>query len=210
MIFSLARWFSSSDKKNDIEPNTRTRRQRKTKRKRQQNQSKNRQIDVDLTSDTSDYVDDDVEEDDSVDDYFEEMNNDSDGVEEDNKEFNDPDIDKVGGWVYGKDGAFPDHRPILNMWWKGKWENPLEIPTLTYEQIIGKGNKEKARELNQEQLDFLVHRWLWNLEHYKDYKKLRNLKDHELRHLKITINECHEMMTRQRTSRKKKRHFQQR
>ena len=196
MIFSLARWFflSSSAKENNtmdvhVEPVTRTQQQRK--RERQQIQSKYCLDDEDLTSDTSDtskYVNDDVQEDDDkVIDIIKE------GI--DDEEFIDPDIDKAGGWVYGKEGAFPDIDAILTMWWEGKWKKGRRKVILTCQEIMGKGNKEKARELDQEQLDFLVHRWLLKLEHHKDHKELSDLTGDELWRLKVTINESHEMMT---------------
>ena len=88
-----------------VEPVPRTKRQRK--RKCQQIQSKDCLDEEDLKSDTSDtskYVNDNVKEDDHVDDKV------IDNIKEDidNDEFIDPDIEIVGGWVYSKEGAFPD------------------------------------------------------------------------------------------------------
>ena len=199
MIFSLSRWFSSSEKEKKttdvhVEPDTRSVQveQRQRKRKHQKIQSEDLESD---TSDTSNYVNDDVEEDDDkVIDIIE------DGI--DNEEFIDPDIDKAGGWVYGKEGAFPDIDAILTMWWEGKWKKGRRKVILTCQEIMGKGNKEKARELDQEQLDFLVHRWLLKLEHHKDHKELSDLRGDELWKLKVTINESHEMMTEKLTSQK--------
>ena len=80
MIFSLVRWFLLSEKENntmevDIEPVTRTQQQRK--RIRQQVQSKECLDDKYLTSDTSDtsnYVNNNVKEDNYVDDDVKEDN----------------------------------------------------------------------------------------------------------------------------------------
>ena len=134
-----------------VEPVMRTQQQRK--RKSEQIQSKDCLDEGDLKSDTSDtskHVNDNVEEnDDKVIDNIEE--------DIDNKEFIDPDIDKVGGLVCGKEGDFPDIDAILTMWWEGKWKRGKKKLFLSYDQIMGKGNKDKARELIQEQLDFLVH-----------------------------------------------------
>ena len=89
-------------------------RNHREKRKRQQIQSKGCLDDKDLTSDISNYIGDDVKE--------------------DNKEFINPDIDKVGGWVYGEEDFFPDIDGILNMWWTGRWKKGRK-KTLPYEQV---------------------------------------------------------------------------
>ena len=102
-------------------------------------------------------LNDDVKDDNYVEDDVKEEDNDSDNIEE---KFIDPNIDKVSGWVYGKDGTFPNVLPILDMLWKGRWTNGRAKTFLTYEQIIGKGNRKRGIKLDQEQLDFLVHQWL--------------------------------------------------
>ena len=75
------------------------------KKKTSTNPIKDRLDEEDLTWDTSDtskYVDNNVKEDNCVDN---DVNNDV-KEDNDNKESIDPDIDKVGGWVYGKEYAF--------------------------------------------------------------------------------------------------------
>uniref|UniRef100_A0A6V0ABJ1 Uncharacterized protein n=1 Tax=Pseudo-nitzschia australis TaxID=44445 RepID=A0A6V0ABJ1_9STRA len=147
--------------------------------------------DLQISDISNDDSDSDSDDDDDDQDYTKEH---IDVIDDDTEEYIDSDINKVGGWVYGEEGAFPDIEGILGR-------------DLTYAAIFGKGDDQIAYQLTQEQLDYLVHRWLSKLEDHKRFDKLRRLSYANLRYIKKEITTGHARMSEVRAQKKEDTYF---